>query len=433
TMYQVGLTRTVDRVTTDRCNAMIRQLSKAITNDKKSQQKKKKSGKEVSDADFGAVEEEDADLDEQGDDVAATAPSQESEQVVQTTTPFDYWIRCDRARAILESMELFQSIRDKNPGKLPVPLPLPNHDTYFQVLRMYASQHLVASSFIDSAEDFTAMQEAPILAQDIVKRMGASQELLALQPSAMHWNQVLIAYANSSRPKRPLEAATLLYKLDADDLTDQSSFSHALRCCGSDNRRNLQQQEKLAEISIAVAERVWKGLKQRHAQGKQSSDSVSKEADPLYGLLGSEFEEGWSPGNTDATAIQMASYHFVHMMRDARNFGHLSSLDPSSFNQRQTEWIKTTLQECIQYQKINIHVLLEVVHQATEIAERTEEGEDSDLDVLATLFPENGAGSIETALQGFRGKRKLAQSRAPGRIAKELLRQMPSGWTSQAD
>jgi hypothetical protein len=413
TMYQTGLTKTLDRITTERCNTMILKLSQV---DNK---------KDVPTLD---------DLDEED----GTDASQPPHSQPLTTTPTEYWHRCERARAILESMELFSSLR-KDVGRLPVALPTPTHDTYFQVLRMYGSKRLLRGrERTDSVLEAPPLPlQAPLLAQAIVERMTASGEL-ALLPSAMHWNQVLSAYANSSRPKRQLEAATLLYELDQKDGTDESSFSHVLRCCGDpfgasagavSTKQQQRAQEKSAEVSIAVAQRVWKGLKLKVEKvGAVASKNSAGGNDPLAGILEEVVEAPSSPDGT----VQMQSYHFVHMMRVARNFGHLASLDTESSKERQEEWIRTTLQECIQYQKVNIHVLLEVVHQSREIAERG--GDDHDeLNMILKMMPQGGNDNLQRALEGFRGKRKQAVSRSPGRIAKELLRQIPDDWTRQAE
>ncbi len=379
----------------------------------------------------------------------ATTKAISTQTTSQVTSPFDYWGRCERARAILESMELFQPLQDGNTGLLSIPLPVPSYETYFHVLQMYSSKHLALPHGITTmttAESSIAkrMQEAPRLAQSIVKRMEATQNL-ALQPSAMHWNHVLSAYANSNRLQRPLEAASLLYELDTKNLTNESSFSHVLRCCvevydnknNNSNRRSQNQQQlqqrKFAEVSIEVAQRVWKGLKQRTIQGDKN---IPRESDHLSILLNEEFNEAHNK-----KIIQLRSYHFLHMLRVARNFA-VTSVDSTSVNQRQVEWIRTILLECIQYQKVNIHVILEVVYQAKEMAGRCV-GEGDELDWIAKVLPTMDTTSFSTSpptrpnlldlMDSFKVKNKQAISRSPSRMAKIFLRQCPPEWRAKAD
>jgi hypothetical protein len=415
TMYQVGLTKTVDRVTTDRCNAIIQRLM--------GENQDHDNNKHSNDPNF-IVWPEEYDV-ESNHKQSANKDAPVDSNIISRS----YWCRCERARAILESMELFQPLQDNNSGKLPIALPVPNHETYFQVLRMYASKQLA-----DGGHDRNSLQRAPLIARSIVTRMEQTQKL-ALQPSSMHWNQVLSAYANSQRPYRPLEAATLLYELDTKNLTDESSFSHVLRCCVElDHGMRLhrtskyiqKQHEKFIEISLAVSQRVWNGLTQHHQKAERRASESSR--DHLSDLL--------VDSRHKKDGIQFQSHHFVHMLRVARNFADLS-MDDGSITEKQASWVKKYLSECIQYQKVNIHVLLEVIHQAKEMATRQhpqdKHNEMSELDWIANLLPGGDGDPTSQNLERFKGKRKQADSRSPGRIAKEMLRSCPPAWTAKAD
>jgi hypothetical protein len=343
-------------------------------------------------------------------------------------------------------MELFQPLKETFQGRLPIALPVPNHETYFQVLRMYSSQQL-------RGLDVHHHHSPPLVVQSVVRRMEKSQKL-ALKPSAMHWNHVLSAFANSNRPQRPLEAATLLYQLNTNNLTDESSFTHVLRCCcsgsGGDlpshteksSNRFMQQQQQLqkfVEMSLAVAQRVWNGLTQHHQRSQQQEPVfVAPRKDHLSDLLDSNTTNTNTNNLKDRNAdggIHFQSYHFAHMIRVARNFANLS-LDGDSVNQRQVEWIKRYLKECIEHQKVNLPVLLEVILQAKEMAERSSTEGSSELDWIAQILAlEQGINraTLEGSIERLKAKREQADSRSPGRIAKGLLRYCPPGWTAKAD
>lgn len=257
-LYQVGLTQTSDRVTTQRANALILQLY----ND---------------------------------------SPDRQSAASM--------WQRAERARAILEAMELFEELRGTD--GLPIPLPLPTHETYWNVLRLYSSKFLHGSR----------ERNAPQRCLDILQRMKDSQRL-EFHPTSLHWNQVLCAYANSNFEQRPLKAAQLLYQLDEQGLTDASSFAHALRCCVSVKARGQQASASFSELAVLVAVRVWKGLQQHER-------------------------------------IQRVPHHFVHMLRVSRNFS-----ETTTTSKKKEALIRQTFQEAVQDKKVNVHVLQELLYVA---------------------------------------------------------------------
>lgn len=256
-MYQIGLTKTNDRVTTERVHTILQQLE-----------------------DWPA----------------------------KTTTSESIWQRAERGRVLLEAMEKFEEFRDV--PHLPLTLPLPTHETYWRVLRIYSSKFL---------SGWTAKNhDVPAICRGIVQRMQDSGRL-ELQPSVLHWNQVLCAHANSNKEKRSLQAAELLYELERKGMADASSFSHALRACSALTVRDQKSTPEFVELAIPVAQRIWTGLK------KSKSASIT-------------------------------SYHFSHMLRVFR---------PVHDNARRDALVKTIFMEAIEAQKVNVYVLKEFLQVAS--------------------------------------------------------------------
>ncbi|OEU12527.1 hypothetical protein FRACYDRAFT_243779 [Fragilariopsis cylindrus CCMP1102] len=460
TLYDVGLTNTSDRVTTERCNAIINRLASTVAVAVATTKTKTASSSSSSDDD---------------DDSNANARSASAkEDNTKNNTIMDHWQRVERARSILECMEIYLPL-SLSGQKFPMELPIPNHKTYFSILRMYSSGKQLSSydanAIISLSEDTTTqtqiqtMNNAPLEAVQIVKRMEESNQL-SLIPTSMHWNQVLSCYANSiRRPNRPLEAAKLLYELlsqkqnnthisDNDNdrgstritsksLVDGSSFSHTLRCCVNesaleeyersststssgknklllDQNTSMKEKEKYAKLALGVAQRVWSGLKQQQDEslnpnkttiglivgdniatdqinGDDSLSSLSSSsatttaaaaaADNKTSIIGATATAATASTNTNVT-VEMNSFHFVHMIRVARNFATLlliaeleqkqktntvdTDIDTSTdidnniiteIRQRHEEWIQTKIQECIQKQKVNIYILQEIMYQ----------------------------------------------------------------------
>jgi hypothetical protein len=255
-MYQIGLTKTNDRVTTERVHSILQQL----------------------------------------EDWPAKMTSE------------SIWQRAERGRVLLEAMEKFEEFRDAQ--HLPLPLPLPTHETYWRVLRMYSSKFL--SGWTSKNHD------VPSICRGIVQRMQDSGRL-ELQPTILDWNQVLSAHANSNKDKRPLQAAELLYELERKGLADASSFSHALRACSALTVRDQKPTPEFVELAIPVAQRIWNGLK------KSKSASLT-------------------------------SFHFTHMLRVFR---------PVQDTARRDALAKPIFLEAIEAQKVNVYVLKEFLQVAS--------------------------------------------------------------------
>jgi len=218
------------------------------------------------------------------------------------------WQRAERGRVLLEAMELFEGHRDD--PNLPVSLPLPTHETYWRVLRMYGNKFLSGMK--------NKKRNAPEMCHDIVIRMVNSGRL-ELQPTSVHWNQVLSAYANSVDEQRPIQAASLLYELDSKGLTDASSFSHALRSCSTTAGRRQIATPNFIKVAIPLAHRIWTGLQK-------------------------------------SKTIDLQSYHFTHMLRVFRNV---------PVENKRDEGVEQVFRQAIEEQRVNIHVLNEFLEVAS--------------------------------------------------------------------
>ena len=278
-LFHVGLMNTVDRVTTDRIHILLQQLEDLPQQDRTSM-----------------------------------------------------WQRAERGRVLLEAMEQFEDYR--HVPNLPLLLPLPTHETYWRVLRMYGNKFL---SGMKQQQQNRTKRTVPEICHDIVQRMGDSGRL-ELQPTAVHWNQVLTAYANSSDERRPIHAATLLYDLDAKGLTDASSFAQALRACSATAARKQTATPYFVQIALPLARRIWAGLH------KKSSTTT-----------------------TTNSGLFLKPYHFTHMLRVFRHM-------PVESNERD-ESVAKVFQEAIEAQMVNIHVLNEFLEVASTKLQRSILGE----------------------------------------------------------
>jgi hypothetical protein len=257
-MYQVGLTKTSDRISTERANAMIAKLA---------------------------------------DDASFEAKHSLIEQ------------RAKRADAILQGMELYVKLATQYQSvALPVALPVPNHETYSNVLRLFSSR------FLNDSRDI------PLRCHEIVERMESSGDL-ALKPGVKHWNDVLSAWANSKDPERPIHAAKLLQNLHIQKKTDSSSFSHALRACVSVKQRGQVADAKFRKLASEVALMVWNVLQ----------------------------EDG---------RIAVDSYHYVHYLRSVRNLAKDDRI--------REQIVQKTMEECCNRGKVNPHVLQEFQSAASK-------------------------------------------------------------------
>ena len=352
---------------------------------------------------------------------------------------------------------------------IPIDLPVPSHDTYFWMLKLYSSAQQTSEQDLESAKskmeyavyDITLLEaatEAPLAVRAIVEQLQKSDNL-ALQPTSLHWNQVLSCYANAlRRPNRPLEAATLLYELSENDNSnatiDASSFAHVLRACAdstaledyydfykaatpNNNAEFWTKKETFAKLALGVAERVWKGLEQEQEKtGKTKSQGT-------------------------ADGIHMNSHHFVHMLKAGRNIAtHLifDSKQPQQQQQQQQkwlqaheEWMRSIWQEGCRHQMVNIHVLQEILYQGAVLQHGN--GDDYLEWIERIVLPKQSDDSVDLARFRSRWKTEILPSLLESRNKNSvdsnsklesfyastihqtriLMRSLPSRWKAKAD
>jgi hypothetical protein len=202
---------------------------------------------------------------------------------------------------------------------------------------------MYANKVLHGTTTRTLDQNAAERCHVLVQRMSESQRL-ELQPTAMHWNQVLSAYANGLDDERPLRAAQLLYELDAKGLTDVSSFSHTLRACVSVSGQGQVATPKFEKLDILVALRVWKGLQQSNS------------------------------------GIDMESYHFVHMLRVGQNFNSYET-------DQRDKLAQSTFQQATEAQKVNVHILQELLQVASpKLVQRIVGKKEYSMDPLQLIY-----------------------------------------------
>eukprot|EP00536_Pseudo-nitzschia_multiseries_P006168 jgi/Psemu1/14638/gm1.14638_g len=406
-LYQVGLTHTVDRVTTERCNALLEQLANATA--------------------LGDGEEEDHNDNGNGNNNNNNSFSPR----------LDHWQRVERARAILEGMELFVPLLRNHGSAIPTELPVPSYDSYSHVLKLYGS--IPGGSDRETQRDANGQQprlpwlEAahPLRARAIAERLDNLdffRSLVGRPSTSWHWNQVLACHAAAGpRANRPVATATLLYELanaNANSTanstassnanangtansnsrsnstarhrkTDAISFAHALRSCqdesaledyhyydyydeaqnasgesGTARPNEAKEREDFVRLALAVAKRVWKGLvkeQQQQRQQQHSKGSINNQhrRDHLSGLLDEPGSGTHGTHGTQQSFLLINSFHCLHMLRVGRNFATLRALakDDDTIGDRHHEWMKEAWNACIEHQVVNVHVLQEVMYQ----------------------------------------------------------------------
>ena len=317
-MFNISLTRRGDRITTERCNAMIKKL--------------------LDDSNFI--------LD--GDNRGAAQPSHLIEQ------------RALRAHAILRSMELFLPLQERYQNvKLPVALPVPNHETYWNVLKLYASRFLHGDRDIPlTCLAIVERMEELYLSSSSMSSPLVKKHRSELKPGVLHYNLVLCAWGNSKDPRRPLEAAKLLQQLEAKEaggagkLTDASSYGHTLRACLSLEQRGQRMTTEFKELAPEVAVRIWTVLLEKlDLQEEQRRQQTATEGD-----------EGDDSGQTETESetppsVVLNSHLFVHFLRACRNFTNVRS--------RRDAVVGKTFRDCCERGLVNPHVLQEFLNLAS--------------------------------------------------------------------
>ncbi|KAL3936124.1 MAG: hypothetical protein SGBAC_008492 [Bacillariaceae sp.] len=334
--------------------------------------------------------------------IPAASESGNSISITTTSLSVHCWQRAERARLILERMEVIaddfkQYCHDQDQrqhaadegggfymheirrGILPSfpplltkskALPIPTSETYLLVLKLYATKYLHGKASVPETcrAIVERMQRNAMAAFDAESAHKAGQEnsnqaqtvssSLSPIPTTQHWNQVIIAWANSIDPKRPIHAAQIAHALDEQGMADASTFSHALRACVSlDSRQQLATSE-FVQLALPVAQKLQNGLLARQLQKKD---------DPTY--------------------VPLEAFHIVHLLRVARN------LTSSSHQKQRNEMIRNTWQMATDHKKINVHVLQELLHVASpdlahELVQPSEEGGDGTIRSSSSISAE---------------------------------------------
>lgn len=152
-----------------------------------------------------------------------------------------------RADAILENMEIF----DTTPvlARLPRPLPKPNRETYNTVLRIFAKS---------SGKDRLVPDRAAAIVEKMERRYNELQEL-DMKPLCFHWNCVLLAWKECHDAKKPVHAIKLLLSKANEDATlvDKSSYIHLLRICAHADRSDIRSAKLGASVAVKLWQELF--------------------------------------------------------------------------------------------------------------------------------------------------------------------------------
>ncbi|KAI2499430.1 hypothetical protein MHU86_15075 [Fragilaria crotonensis] len=173
--------------------------------------------------------------------------------------------KATRADEILRAMQAFY------PLPMTTILPLPTADTYFMVLRLFAS-------------DPTACPERAAAIVETMQQRYDEYGQLDHQPNVVHWNQVLSCWAvSATRDEKAFEAANLLQKLQSPSVPQQqpqqlsvqshsinldtSSYAHVLRACAKSDWT-----PKSRMLGAKVALRVYAEFRKRVLQQQEEDE-----------------------------------------------------------------------------------------------------------------------------------------------------------------
>jgi hypothetical protein len=127
-----------------------------------------------------------------------------------------HWAK--RADAILQCTRLFEN-RPPMQGRQEYPTPRADREMYNLLLLMYGQT--------------VGGPEVPGRAKEIVDEMRRrfKDGDIDLKPNSFHWNCVLLAWKESNDPEKSVEAAKLLVDMYKRGEVDPSSFVHMFRIC----------------------------------------------------------------------------------------------------------------------------------------------------------------------------------------------------------
>ena len=165
--------------------------------------------------------------------------------------------RATRADELLRGMQAFYSI----PTSSAINRPAPTADTYFMVLRLFAS-------------DPTANPHRAGYIVETMKERYHEYGQLDHEPNVVLWNQVLSCWAVSQvHDDKAFQAANLLQKLKQNDAItlDTSSYAHVLRACA---KADWSAKSKLLGAQVAL--KVYSDFrKQQEQQPTESSTATA--------------------------------------------------------------------------------------------------------------------------------------------------------------
>jgi hypothetical protein len=408
-MYQITLARRQDRLSTERCNAMIAKLSGSS------------SSSSVSSSLVGGGTNTIEGRHDKRPNHRSTMTTSSSSVSYATTNSQQLELRAHRAHVILQAMEAFLPLHAQCHTKqllLPVPLPIPNHETYWSVLKLHANKYLHGS------------RDIPLRCQAIVERMqrlssstksnNPNVPQQEFRPSVLHWNLVLAAWANSQDQQRPVEAAQLLYQLHSQTsssdsgsaLTDASSFSHTLRACSSLTQRGQVATPEFAMLAREVAVRVWTALLREQEPSPSPPRLLPKN---------SSGGEPQASSSSSTSIVALNSFLHVHFLRACRNF---PSDDP-----RRDRVVGQTFRECCQRGKVNPHVLQEFMTVASLSLQH---------ELLGPYFNPTATakGGTYNEYQDQDGNQQQQPKHQRKNMRMDplvLIRKVPSAWVEHAD
>jgi hypothetical protein len=188
----------------------------------------------------------------------------------------------ERARAILENMQLLDAVMSPNLAsssssslRVPRALPKPNRETFNTVLLVYART---------LAPDRTMADEAAALVR-YMQHCYQTRHVLELKPVNFHVNCVLLAWMHSGDVDKAQQAWQWLMehastsRQEAVSLVDASSYIHVLRICiYGHNRRDSDSTGTTADngnVGATVAIQLWQAMFEQAEQHRHSKHGSS--------------------------------------------------------------------------------------------------------------------------------------------------------------
>ena len=183
--------------------------------------------------------------------------------------------RAQRADAILQTMHsLYHPVKEQyqNANKLlPKRFPLPTYESYFLVMKLYASMNVKGMT-----------NTVPRRCEELIEQMKST----GITVKIVQYNQTIAAWANCSDEEKSVHAAQLLLTLLEADFPvdpDASSVSHTVRACSYEQDAGKKHQA----LSAEVAKKLWKTLTK-----KVDTDSL-KQPPPIDSYLILHFLRAW--------------------------------------------------------------------------------------------------------------------------------------------